>query len=505
MSLRQPFLEALESRIHAANHNEVGSPAFSRGGAEQSLASPRGERDPKLLWRIALNGLDLPFDLKSKVKEQMQAERGMSDGASGGTESVLALQEPGAFSPMSDMMHLLHMLYSSRLNILLLAIPLGIVSGIYGWSPMIVFASNFLALLPLALILGQLTEDLIWRFGETTGGLLNATFGNVVEMILGLAALSQGLMDVVAASLIGSILSNLLLVMGCCFLFGGLKHKDQSFNAAGNKAANSLLFLACISIVTPTMASVIYGPNVMTPDALKLLSHAIALLLVVLYGCYLLFQLKTHATAFNSEGEIQNLPQFSDEEEAFAMDTEQSGPVLSLAGAITGLAGVAVLVAICSEYLTGALEAVSESTKINKAFLGLIVLPIAGNAAEHFTAVFFAIKNRMDAAIAISVGSSIQIAVFVLPVTVLVGWAIGKELTLAFDPFAVIILTLSVVLSYFVTSDGYSNWLLGLQVRSIEFIVYLKIRIFNQETDIVHIVNIYYASFAAGLNVCSHR
>lgn len=474
MSLRQPFLEALGNRIQALNHNEVDSPAFSRAGAGQSLASPRGARDPKMLWRIALNGLDLPFDLKAKVKEQMHVERGMSD-VSGGTESVRGLPEPGAFSPMSDLMHFLHMLYSSRLNILLLAIPLGIISGMYGWSPMIVFGSNFLALLPLALILGQLTEDLIWRFGETTGGLLNATFGNVVEMILGFAALSQGLMDVVAASLIGSILSNLLLVMGCCFLFGGLKHKDQSFNAAGNKAANSLLFLACISIVTPTMASVIYGPTVMTPKALKLLSHAIALLLVFLYGCYLLFQLKTHATAFSSEAVLQDAPQFSDEEEPFAMETEQSGPVLSLAGAIAGLAGVTVLVAICSEYLTGALEAVSESTNINKAFLGLIVLPIAGNAAEHFTAVFFAIKNRMDAAIAISVGSSIQIAVFVLPVTVLVGWAIGKELTLAFDPFAVIILTLSVVLSYFVTSDGYSNWLLGLQVCYV---------IFNEKTNL---------------------
>jgi len=174
------------------------------------------------------------------------------------------------------------MLLSSYTNVLLLAIPVGLVAGALHASPTLVFVSNFLALLPLALILGEVTEDLALRFGDIIGGLLNATFGNVVEMILGLAALNYGLYDVVAASLIGSILSNLLLVLGCCFLFGGLRHKHQRFNAMANKMASSLLFLACIAIITPTMARSIYGKDVIPKSMLQTLSHAIALLLIVM-------------------------------------------------------------------------------------------------------------------------------------------------------------------------------------------------------------------------------
>jgi len=139
-------------------------------------------------------------------------------------------------------------------------------------------------------------------------------------------------------------------------------------------------------------------------------------------------------------------------------------PVLSLSGAIIGLSAVTLAVAACSEYLTGSIEAVTTSMHVNKSFLGIILLPIAGNAAEHFTAVFLAMRNKMDAAISIAVGSSIQIAVFVLPVTVLAGWAIGVPFTLSFDPFAVIIMTMSVILAYFVMADGRSNWFLGLQL-----------------------------------------
>ena len=174
------------------------------------------------------------------------------------------------------------MLSSSILNVLLLAIPIGIYGGFRGLSPNLVFWANFTALLPLALILGEITEDLAIRFGDVIGGLLNATFGNVVEMILGLAALSKGLYKVVAASLIGSILSNLLLVMGGCFLFGGFKHKQQKFNTLANKVSSCLLFLASISIIIPTAAKGVYGDKVITESALKNLSHAIAILLMIM-------------------------------------------------------------------------------------------------------------------------------------------------------------------------------------------------------------------------------
>ena len=186
----------------------------------------------------------------------------------------------GKWAPVSDARHMWHMIYSSYLNVLLLAIPIAIFAGITEMSPVLVFWSSFLALLPLALILGEITEDLAVRFGDAIGGLLNATFGNIVEMILSMAALSKGLYEVVAASLIGSILSNLLLVLGCCFLFGGLKYKHQTFNSMQNKVSSSLLFLSSISIIIPTAARSIYGGDVMTDVALINLSHAIALCLI---------------------------------------------------------------------------------------------------------------------------------------------------------------------------------------------------------------------------------
>ena len=481
------------------------------------------------------------------------------DPVSGGGGSTLPLllppnvpkPVPGFWSPRSDAHYMWHMIMGSFLNVLLLAIPIGIVSGALHYSPSLVFWSNFMALLPLALILGEITEDLAVRFGDTIGGLLNASFGNVVEMILGLAALSKGLYKVVAASLIGSILSNLLLVLGCCFLFGGFRHKHQRFNTLANKVSSSLLFLSCISIMIPTTAKSVYGDQVMSRDALVSLSHAIAIMLVGMYICYLFFQLKTHAdslhgspsmfllpkgisippdvsetdfigylaaavaaqntgsddgsggaaqqeqqsslvtniTTSNSNGnlipngggnEVEEV-QVDDvttggqikEEEEQEHEEEEGGdddegqehvPRLSLSCAIFSLSIITILVAICSEFLTGAIEAVSASSGINEAFLGLIVLPIAGNAAEHITAVFVAVKNKMDLAISVALGSSIQIAIFVLPVTVLAGWAMGKELTLDFDPFAVLMMTVSVILAYFVSSDGSSNWLLGLQL-----------------------------------------
>lgn len=476
------------------NENNVNGSLLEEGRAELNESQSQLPRSPRDLWRLAVKAAvaerrqsdkivwgGFPFDLQEVRMKRLQAHRRSAEGDTGPSPGMGQYSELGNGEDdiqscigtfLSDTRNIIDMIGSSKLNILLLAVPLGIAGGMLGWPPVVVFVANFLALLPLALILGQLTEDLILRFGETVGGLLNATFGNVVEMILGLAALSHGLMDVVAASLIGSILSNLLLVLGCCFFFGGTKYKVQTFNSAGNKAATSLLFLACISIITPTMARKVYGEEVITEWTLQVLSRTIAIMLVSMYMCYLYFQLKTHAEEFSSAEERLHrnsvVRVFSTDSEALpsprSLETYEVGPVLSLSGAIAGLSLVTIAVAACSEYLTGAIEQVSETTHINKSFLGLVLLPIAGNAAEHFTAVFLAMKNKMDASIAIAVGSSIQIAVFVLPVTVLVGWAIGMPLTLNFDPFAVIIMTLSVMLAYFVTSDGKSNWLLGLQL-----------------------------------------
>lgn len=359
---------------------------------------------------------------------------------------------PGMWSPRSDLKKAWLMISSSWLNLLLFCIPIGLVLGLSQGNASWIFLTNFFALVPLALILGEVTEDLAVRFGDSVGGLLNATFGNVVEMILGIAALSKGLYTVVATSLIGSILSNLLLVLGMCFLFGGTRFKEQNFNQMANKVSCSLLFLACLSLMIPSTAKAFYGGQVIDQPTLLNLSHAIALLLAFIYGCYLFFQLKTHS-------------------DAFAGESNDETPALSLIGAISFLGVITCIVAICSEFLTGAIEEVSEHWKINQAFLGLIVLPIAGNACEHITAVFVAVKDKMDLAIGVALGSSIQIALFVIPVTVVAGWVMGNDFTLEFDSFSVLMLTMSVILAYFVSSDGSSNWILGLQLVATYFLI----------------------------------
>eukprot|EP00878_Enallax_costatus_P033613 GHUV01037148.1.p1 GENE.GHUV01037148.1~~GHUV01037148.1.p1 ORF type:complete len:357 (+),score=74.62 GHUV01037148.1:890-1960(+) len=333
------------------------------------------------------------------------------------------------------------MLLSSKLNVLMLCVPLGIAAYLAHWGATATFVLNFLALIPLALLLGDVTEDLAVRFGDTVGGLLNATFGNVVEMILSIAALRQGLYTVVSSSLLGSILSNLLLVLGCCFLFGGIRFKTQSFNAVANQATSSLLFLSCIGIIIPTAAGSLSSDDVTSLEMLHI-SRGTAIIMLLVYLSYLSFQLHTHHDLFKGDD--------GDEE-----------PVMSFPGALVVLAGITVTVAVCSEYLCSSIEEFSSKTGLSQAFLGIIVLPIAGNACEHITAVVVAMKNKMDLSLGVAVGSSIQIAVFAIPFVVIVGWITGHDFTLDFDPFATLALTVSVIHANFVTSDALSHWLMG--------------------------------------------
>ncbi|KAL3154685.1 hypothetical protein ABBQ38_011234 [Trebouxia sp. C0009 RCD-2024] len=388
---------------------------------------------------------------------------GMFAGASswrGGTgmglpkEIVTADSDPGPgwFAFKSDVKAIYGLIMSSWMNVLLVMAPLGILSHYLHWGPVAVFLLNFAALIPLALLLGEVTEDLAVRFGSTIGGLLNATFGNVVELILSIAALTKGLYVVIAASLIGSILSNLLLVLGCCFLLGGAKHKHQKFNTMLNKACCSLLLLACIGLVIPTAANIFFPDTAgngeqppiprITTSGIANMSHATSLILGFVYLCYLFFQLKTHADELAEGG-------------------GEEAPALSLFGALSLLTVITLIVATNSEFLTGAIEAVSAKSGLNQTFLGLIILPIAGNACEHITAVFVAMKDKMDLAIGVALGSSIQIAIFVIPFMVITAWCMGLPFYLDFEPFATMVLTLAVIHAFFVSSDGNSNWLLG--------------------------------------------
>ncbi|KXZ51252.1 hypothetical protein GPECTOR_13g739 [Gonium pectorale] len=351
-------------------------------------------------------------------------------------------------------------IFSSWACWMLVAVPLGIASGILKWSAVYVFTLNFISLIPLALVLGDVTEDLALRYGSVVGGLLNATFGNIVEIILSIAALLNGLYGVVAASLLGSILSNLLLVTGCSFFFGGLFNKTQKFNATGNQASGSLLFLAALGFLIPTGASLLFHGDGSASDREELalqISRGTAVILLLCYACYLGFQLYTHTDLF---------------EDAEGDDGEQE-PMLSLPTSVALLVGITITVAISSEFLTSSLEEFSKSSGIGEAFLGTIVLPIAGNACEHMTAVIVATKNKMDLSMGVAIGSSIQVALFAVPLAVVVGWMTGHHFTLSFDPFSAMALMLSVAQVNFVTAGATSHWLLGVQLIALFVLISL--------------------------------
>lgn len=341
-----------------------------------------------------------------------------------------------------------------KINILLVFVPLGLASKPAGWNSAAVFSCNFIAIVPLASILGGATEAMATHTGQMIGGLLNATFGNAVEMIMCVQAVKAGLIRVVQGNLLGSILSNMLLVLGMAIIGGGIFHHDSKFNSQGASANMTCQVVASISICLPTMFSGVQGA---TEKEVLLLSRICSLFLCLVYFMFLFFQLKTHSELFlDEEGE---------EEE---VDLE---PQLSIQGATALLAGVTLVVAGCSESLVDSIEDVSETFGLPKAFIGVILLPIVGNAAEHATAVTSAIKGHMDLALGVAVGSSSQIALFVVPCAVIFGWIFDSPMTLNFRSFDTACQMLSVFLVSQVLQHGNTNWLHGAML----FVTYILI------------------------------
>jgi len=327
------------------------------------------------------------------------------------------------------------------LNLLLLFVPIGVVAHMSHWNSATVFATNFLAIIPLASLLGNATEAMSTHTGQLLGGLLNATFGNAVEMIMCVQAVKAGLIEVVQGNLLGSILSNLLLVLGMAICASGLLRKTQAFNAQGAAANMTCQAVASISVCLPTMFRGVSGAS--EHDVL-MISRVCSVFLMAVYGLFLYFQLKTHADLFADE---------ADEEEEH---DELSLPISSLL--LVGSTGV---VALCSEGLVDSIEDVSASYGIPKAFIGVILLPIVGNAAEHATAVTCAYKGMMDLALGVAVGSSTQIALFVVPCAVMFGWFYDQPMNLAFRDFDTACQMLSVFLVSQVLQHGNTNWLHG--------------------------------------------
>ncbi|KAI0888809.1 Calcium/proton exchanger [Annulohypoxylon maeteangense] len=390
--------------------------------------------------------------------------------------------------------------FGSPINILALAAPAGIALYFIGYDGKVVFAVNFIAIVPLAAMLSNATEEIAMRTGEVLGGLINASFGNAVELIVAIIALTQNKIKVVQTSLVGSILSNLLLVLGFCFFCGGINRKEQFFNTTVAQTAASLLALAVGSLIVPTVFAhtddLNSGSIILPTDAVPSLSHGVAIILLIVYASYLFFQMKTHVTMFNEQSQkVAGKPLFKKSlpENAIASgiarvgagvamdirsengesnkimkdpeieEEEEEGPQLSFAVAFATLIGATVIIALCAEGMVNGIEAITSTGAVSEEFVGLILLPIVGNACEHATAVTVAIKDKMDLAIGVAIGSSMQVALLLIPLLVIIGWGMGnQDMTLAFDTFQVIVLFVSVLLVNYLIGDGKSHWLEGL-------------------------------------------
>jgi Ca2+:H+ antiporter len=342
------------------------------------------------------------------------------------------------------------------LSILLVFIPISIAAHFLEWGSAVVFITSGVAIIPLAAWMGTATEEIAVVVGPSLGGLLNATFGNATELIIALIALNAGLINVVKATITGSIISNLLLVMGFSMLLGGLRYKEQEFQPIVARVNASSMNLAVIAMLLPTaMDATSAGIDEVT---LQRLSVAVAVVLILVYGLTLLFSMKTHSYLFDVGVADMDLEEIADSN--LAQENPEHKPNLWLW--IGVLLGVTLLVAYESELLVDTLEEATSKLGLTALFTGVIVLPVIGNAAEHATAVTVAMKNKMDLSVSVAVGSSLQIALFVAPVLVLTGWLIGQPMDLDFNPFELVAVAVAVLIANSISSDGKSNWLEGI-------------------------------------------
>ncbi|KAL6137246.1 hypothetical protein ACLB2K_062538 [Fragaria x ananassa] len=347
-------------------------------------------------------------------------------------------------------------LLKAKINILLpfgpLAILLHYFTGKHGW----VFFFSLLGIIPLAERLGYATEQLAFYTGPTVGGLLNATFGNATEMIISIYALKNGMIRVVQQSLLGSILSNMLLVLGCAFFSGGIIHynKVQEFNKSAAVVNSGLLLMAVMGILFPavlhfTRTEVHFGKSELV------LSRFSSCIMLVAYASYLFFQLRSHRSLYNPIDEEGDNNEDCDEDEV---------PEITHWEAIGWLSVLTVWVSILSGYLVDAILGASDSFNMPVAFISVILLPIVGNAAEHASAIMFAMKDKLDITLGVAIGSSTQISMFVIPFCVVVGWIMGEPMDLNFQLFETATLFITVLVVAFMLQEGTSNYFKGLML-----------------------------------------
>ena len=337
-------------------------------------------------------------------------------------------------------------------------IPVALALDIVGAPATAVFAASALGIVPTAALMGRATEELAARSGPGIGGLLNVTFGNAPELIIALFALGKGLQEVVKASIVGSIVGNILLVMGAAMLVGGIGREKQVFSRTSASIQTTMLMLAGAALLMPAIFELVEGKGLPAAGAesidyggtVEQLSVAVAIVLIITYAIGLLFSLKTHRDLFNPEYE---------DDDSWGWSPRASVIALAVAGALVG---------VMSEVLVGSISEASHSIGLSEFFIGVIVVAIVGNAAEHWVAVLVAMKDKMDLAVNIAIGSSAQVALFVAPVLVLASLVIGPHpMALVFNGFELGAILLSILIANHVTTDGESTWFEGAQLLAV--------------------------------------
>ncbi len=336
-----------------------------------------------------------------------------------------------------------------NLRFLLVFFPIALAAEILRWSDLIVFATAALAIIPIAGILGESTEALAAKTGPRIGGLLNASLGNLAELIIAVIAIRAAKIDLVKASIIGSILGNLLFVMGLSILLGGLKYGVQKFDRERVGIDATMVILAAIIISVPSLFNELIEPNFAKVESLSLTTAAVVLALYVLSIIY---------TLRTPENHVAHAP---------GIEPSHSGPAWSTGMALAVMAGAVVGLAVMSEFLVGSLESVTEAFGLSEFFVGIILVPIIGNVAEHLVAVQVALKNQMDLSLSIALGSSLQIALLVAPLLVFISLFLGNPVTLEFNHPEVIAMIAASVIAALVAIDGRSNWLEGAMLLAV--------------------------------------
>jgi Ca2+:H+ antiporter len=333
-----------------------------------------------------------------------------------------------------------------------------VVLDLAGVSAIVVFAASALGIIPTAALMGRATEELAARSGPGIGGLLNVTFGNAPELIIALFALGKGLQEVVRASIVGSIVGNILLVLGAAMLAGGIGRDKQKFNRTGAAIQSSMLMLAAAALIMPAIFELVEGKGLPLPGSIAThyggtvehLSLAVAIVLIGTYVLGLVFSLRTHRDLFN--------PDYEDDE-SWGWSVRKSVTALAIAG---------VLVGVMSEVLVGSITEASKSVGLSEFFIGVVVVAIVGNAAEHWVAVLVARKDKMDLSVNIAIGSSGQVALFVAPVLVICSYFIGPyPLALVFNGFELGAIVIAILIANYVIQDGESTWFEGVQLLAV--------------------------------------